>query len=63
MTGPADHLSFIGAGAFTGVAGELRQLASGSQTILEGDVNGDGIADFQIAFNGTLVFGSGDFIL
>ena len=63
VTGPADHLSFIGAGAFTGVAGELRQLASGSQTILEGDVNGDGIADFQIAFNGTLVFGSGDFIL
>lgn len=63
VAGPADHLSFIGTGSFTGVAGELRQFASGSQTVLEGDVDGDGIADFQIAFTGTLVFSGSDFIL
>jgi len=63
VTGPEDHMTFIGTTAFSGVAGELRQFASGSQTILKGDVNGDGIADFQIAFTSTLVFSSSDFIL
>mgnify|MGYP003339214876 CR=1 FL=1 len=34
VTGPADHLSFIGTGAFTGVAGELRQLADIYEAVL-----------------------------
>ncbi len=38
--------------AFTGDAGELRYIYRGGQTVVEGDVNGDGKADFSIAING-----------
>lgn len=54
---------FIGAAAFTKHAGELRQVGSGSSTLVEGDVNGDGAADFQIALTGTLTLQAGDFVL
>jgi trimeric autotransporter adhesin len=49
----------VKAAAFTGVAGQLHYLASGTNTILEGDINGDKIADFQIELTGikTLVGG------
>ena len=40
--------SFIGAAAFTGVAGQLR-LVSGANSFLLGDENGNGVADFEIA--------------
>ena len=47
---------WIGSNAFTGnsaagsgVPGELRAYQSGDTWIVEGDVNGDGIGDFQIA--------------
>ena len=45
------------------VAGQLHQVTLGSQTIIEGDVNGDGVADFQIALNGKLTLASSDFLL
>jgi hypothetical protein len=32
-------------------------------TIVEGDVDGDGVADFQIECLGNITFHSGDFIL
>jgi hypothetical protein len=42
---------FIGGGAFSGTAGELRLSADGSGNfVASGDVNGDGIADFKILF-------------
>jgi uncharacterized protein len=41
--------SFVGAAAFSGVAGELRAVQSGGSWIIEGDVNGDGVADLLIA--------------
>lgn len=44
--------AFIGAGAFTNVAGQLRVIASGADWLIEGDVNGDGAADFQILAQG-----------
>jgi Ca2+-binding RTX toxin-like protein len=54
---------FIGGSAFTNVAGQLRF----SNNILSGDVNGDGIADFQIElqFNGGAFrpLNSSDFII
>ena len=56
-------LSFVGTNAFSNVAGELRQSASGANTLIEGDVNGDGAADFSILLKGTYSLGSGDFNL
>ena len=41
-------------GAFTGVAGQIRLRAEGARTILEGDTNGDGVADFSVAINGAI---------
>lgn len=40
---------FIGAAAFSGHAGELR---FGTDAVLAGDVNGDGVADFEIQLTG-----------
>lgn len=44
--------AFIGASAFTGTAGELNvtRLAPGAQ-LVQGDVDGDGVADFSIQVN------------
>ncbi len=41
--------SFIGKAAFTGVAGQLHLVAG----VLSGDVNGDGVADFELRVQGT----------
>jgi Ca2+-binding RTX toxin-like protein len=50
-------------GAFTGVAGQLHAIGSGADTLVEGDVNGDGTADFQIKLSGLPTLVAGDFIL
>jgi Ca2+-binding RTX toxin-like protein len=42
--------SWIGASAFSGAAGELRVRDDGGYRYVEGDTNGDGQADFAIAF-------------
>jgi Ca2+-binding RTX toxin-like protein len=55
--------NFIGTAGFSGAAGELHAVASGANTIVEGDVNGDKVADFQIEFTGHLTFALGDFVL
>ena len=55
--------AFIGTAAFTNVAGQLRYLHSGGQTIVQGDRTGDGVADFEIALTGTLVLTGVDFAL
>lgn len=57
--------TFIGAGAFTNVAGQLRftQNASAQTTVVEGDSTGDGAADFQIQLTGLITPVAGDFIL
>ena len=49
--------------AFTGVAGQLHYVASGANTIVEGDVNGDKVADFQIQLDGTKTLTAPDFVL
>jgi hypothetical protein len=43
-----DAFSFIGDAAFSMVAGELRYTLDGSTSIIEGDVDGDGVGDFFI---------------
>ncbi len=55
--------SFIGAGAYTNVAGQLRYSSSGGVTTVAGDVNGDGVSDFHIQLTGTIGLVAVDFVL
>jgi Ca2+-binding RTX toxin-like protein len=55
--------SFLGSGAFTSQAGQLRASHQGSNTMVTGDVNGDGRADFQIQLIGNLALTANDFML
>jgi serralysin len=54
--------TFIGASAFSGVAGQLREFTQGGDHIVAGDVNGDGLADFTINLGGATAVVS-DFFL
>jgi Ca2+-binding RTX toxin-like protein len=54
--------TFIGAAAFSGVAGELRSVA-GDKTIVMGDINGDGAFDFQIQLTGNIALNGASFAL
>lgn len=58
-TAEDDAFSFIGATEFSGRAGELRL----SGTLLEGDVNGDGIADLQVVLLDAPALTAIDFLL
>ena len=49
--------------AFTGVAGQLHYFASAGNTIIEGDFNGDKVADFQIELTGLKTLLGTDFVL
>lgn len=52
---------FIGAGAFTNTAGQLRYVAASGQ--LQGDVNGDSLADFVVVFQNLTTLVVADLIL
>jgi serralysin len=58
-----DGFAFVGAAGFSRHAGELRQFALHGNTVVEGDVTGDGRADFQILLVGTHTLSAGDFVL
>ncbi len=49
--------------AFTGVAGQLHYFTSAGNTLIEGDFNGDKIADFQIELTGLKTLAGTDFVL
>ena len=55
--------------AFTGVAGQLRWTRQDSannaldRTIIEGDINGNSVADFQIELTGLKTLTAADFVL
>ena len=55
--------NFLGTGAFTGHPSQLHVVHSGAYTYVEGDVNGDSVADFSIQFNGNIAFTASDFVL
>ncbi|MGL4397039.1 MAG: calcium-binding protein [Hyphomicrobium sp.] len=54
---------FIAKQAFHQKAGELHYKYAGASTIVEGDTNGDGQADFQIQLSGRITLTKADFIL
>ena len=53
----------VGSSGFSDHAGEVHYVISGTQSIIEGDINGDGIADFQIALTGKHALVASDFLL
>jgi Ca2+-binding RTX toxin-like protein len=57
--------SWIGSNAFSGSAGELRAYEQSGTWFVEGDVNGDSVADVVIALTlqGPTPLGAGDFLL
>ncbi len=62
--GGDDAFHFIGSDDFTGTAGQLRyDQLGGVATIVEGDTDGDGEADFAIRLDGTHNLVQSDFIL
>jgi D-alanyl-D-alanine carboxypeptidase len=67
--GGNQHFKFVGTSDFSGKAGELHYvridkfLLWNDKTIIEGDVNGDGKADFQIELAGLFKMQANDFIL
>ena len=63
VTGGADN-AFVLAAAFTHVAGQLVISSLGSNEYkLQGDVGGDGVADFTINVHSTTSLVAGDFVL
>jgi len=62
VAGGADNaFSWIGAGAFRGVAGQLRAYSQSGNFFVAGDVDGNGVADFTIQTN--ILTLQADFIL
>jgi Ca2+-binding RTX toxin-like protein len=58
------HLtSHDGLAGYTHQAGELRYKVGGANTIVSGDVNGDGKADFSILLKGHVLLHDTDFVL
>ncbi len=66
VTGGLDnafHLVAGGTAAFSHAAGELRYQRTPSRTLVQGDVDGDGVADFVIVLDGLHTLTGADFIL
>ena len=61
--GADDAFTFIGSGAFSNKAGELRYTSTSAGTVLAGDTNGDGVADFEILLLNKMIPTSADFLL
>ena len=57
-----DAFSFIGTASFS-AAGQLRYEVANGRTVVSGDVNGDGVADFFIRLDGMLTLTSDAFTL
>jgi len=58
-----EAFTFIGTAAFSGTAGELRYEQAGGLTLITGDTNGDGVADFMIRLDGLHTLVAGHFFL
>jgi serralysin len=65
LTAGNQAFSWIGSGAFTGTAGQLRAYEQSGTWFVEGDTNGDGTADLVIALTlqGPTPLSASDFLL
>jgi len=63
VTAGDQAFSFIGTSAFTATAGQLRYAFDGTDTWVQGDIDGNGVADFEIVLTGNHTLGAGDFYL
>ena len=61
--GGDQNFTLIGNSSFSGAAGELRWQQINGDTYIQGDTNGDGMANFWIRVDGLHTLGSDDFIL
>jgi serralysin len=61
-TGANDAFNWIGAAAFSNQAGQLRAVNAGGQMRLEGDTDGNGVADLILMVAGPVIL-AGDFLL
>jgi serralysin len=57
-----DDFDWIGTDAFSNVAGQMRYAQQGGDTFIEGDVNGDGVADLVIRLTGLYTLSADDII-
>ena len=55
--------AFVGTAAFSNVAGQLRYAFVGQDTLVEGDMNGDAVADLAIRLTGRIELVATDFVL
>ena len=62
-TPAGDQAFHLIGGGFTGAEGELRFVHAGGNTIVSGDVDGDGTADFAIQLTGNFNLVGRDFLL
>lgn len=63
LVGGNQAFSFIGTAAFSNVAGQLRYFQQNGDTFIAGDVDGNGVADFQIVLDPLASLVASDFIL
>ncbi|KQV56211.1 MULTISPECIES: S-layer family protein [unclassified Caulobacter] len=61
--GGNEAFTFLGTGAFTHVQGQLRYAVTSSGVVFSGDVNGDGVADFNVTLTGVASLSASDFVL
>ncbi|HEX8258315.1 MAG TPA: hypothetical protein VF589_11845, partial [Allosphingosinicella sp.] len=62
-TAADDGFAFIGGAAFSGAAGELRATVANGISFVQGDLDGDGSADFTVRVDAPLTLAATDFIL
>lgn len=63
FTAGDQDFAFIGSDRFSNTQGELRAVVINSNTLIQADIDGDGISDMDILLNGAMTLTAEDFIL